>query len=37
MLLLGTDALAGYRGVLDAQRAESDAWADLSASTDLDG
>ena len=33
LLLLGQDSLAAYRGVLDARRAEIDAWADLSAST----
>jgi NAD(P)-dependent dehydrogenase (short-subunit alcohol dehydrogenase family) len=36
LLLLGTDALAAMGGVLDGQRAEIDAWKDLSASTDLD-
>ena len=36
LLLLGTDALTGYRRVLDARRAEADAWAELSASTDFD-
>ena len=36
MLLLGTDALTSYRGVLDAARSEADAWAELSVSTDFD-
>ncbi|MDQ1609302.1 MAG: hypothetical protein QOE16_2034 [Microbacteriaceae bacterium] len=36
LLLLGTDALAAMGSVLDRQRAEIDAWKDLSASTDLD-
>ena len=35
LLLLGPDALGGYRRVLDARRAEADAWAELSGSTDL--
>jgi NAD(P)-dependent dehydrogenase (short-subunit alcohol dehydrogenase family) len=35
LLLLGTDALTGYRGVLEARRAEAEAWAELSTSTDL--
>jgi len=37
MLLLGNDALAAYRGVLDARRAECDAWVELTTSTDIDG
>jgi NAD(P)-dependent dehydrogenase (short-subunit alcohol dehydrogenase family) len=37
LLLLGTDALTSYRGVLDARRAEADAWAELSTSTDFPG
>jgi NAD(P)-dependent dehydrogenase (short-subunit alcohol dehydrogenase family) len=36
LLFLGTDALGGIDAVLDAQRAEIDAWRELSASTDLD-
>ncbi len=36
LLLLGTDALRAIRGVLDAERAEIDHWAELSASTDFD-
>ncbi|MDQ1576127.1 MAG: hypothetical protein QOH55_1277 [Microbacteriaceae bacterium] len=36
LLLLGTDALAAMDSVLDGERAEIDAWKDLSASTDLD-
>ena len=36
LLLLGTDALQAIRGVLDAERAEIDHWAELSASTDFD-
>jgi NAD(P)-dependent dehydrogenase (short-subunit alcohol dehydrogenase family) len=36
LLLLGNDALAGYRGVLDARRAESEAWEQLTTSTDID-
>ena len=36
MLLLGTDALTGYRRVLHAALAEADAWEELSASTDFD-
>ena len=33
LLLLGRDALDGYRGVLDARRAELEAWQELSLST----
>jgi len=36
LLLLGTDALSAAGAVLDAQRAELEAWRDLSASTDLE-
>ncbi|SDQ04469.1 oxidoreductase [Quadrisphaera sp. DSM 44207] len=36
LLLLGTDALTALTGVLDAQRAELEAWRELSASTDFD-
>ncbi|HEY0813177.1 MAG TPA: oxidoreductase [Pseudonocardia sp.] len=36
LLLLGTDALSTAGAVLDAQRAEMEAWAKLSASTDFD-
>ncbi|MEU2347867.1 oxidoreductase [Modestobacter sp. NPDC049651] len=35
LLLLGTDALTSYRGVLDARRAEADAWAEVSTGTDF--
>jgi NAD(P)-dependent dehydrogenase (short-subunit alcohol dehydrogenase family) len=35
LLLLGSDALATYRAVLDGQRAEADAWEHVSASTDF--
>jgi len=35
LLLLGTDALAGFEQVLDAQRAELEKWRTLSAGTDL--
>lgn len=35
LLLLGTDALTAAGAVLDAQRAELEAWRELSASTDL--
>ncbi|WP_299036722.1 oxidoreductase [uncultured Pseudokineococcus sp.] len=35
LLLLGTDALSAAGAVLDAQRAELEAWRELSASTDL--
>ena len=34
LLLLGTDALAAFTGVLEAQRAELDTWRQLTASTD---
>ncbi|MFQ1002689.1 oxidoreductase [Modestobacter sp. SSW1-42] len=37
LLLLGDDALSAYRGVLDARRAEVDAWEHLITSTDIDG
>jgi NAD(P)-dependent dehydrogenase (short-subunit alcohol dehydrogenase family) len=37
LLLLGPDALGGYRSVLDARRAEVDAWEQVSGSTDFDG
>lgn len=33
LLLLGQDALSGFRGVLDAQRAEADEWEQTSLST----
>ena len=36
MLLLGTDALTAYRGVLTAALAETDTWEQLSTSTDFD-
>jgi NAD(P)-dependent dehydrogenase (short-subunit alcohol dehydrogenase family) len=36
MLLLGTDALTAYRGVLDAARAETETWEQLSLSTEFD-
>jgi NAD(P)-dependent dehydrogenase (short-subunit alcohol dehydrogenase family) len=36
LLLLGTDALTGSRRVSESRRAESDAWAELSTSTDFD-
>ena len=36
LLVLGSDALSALGGVLDAQRAELEAWRELSASTDLD-
>ncbi|MEV4622520.1 oxidoreductase [Asanoa sp. NPDC049573] len=35
LLLLGADAVGSFGGVLDAQRAELDAWRQLSTSTDL--
>jgi NAD(P)-dependent dehydrogenase (short-subunit alcohol dehydrogenase family) len=35
LLLLGSDALGAYRAVLDARRAESDAWEAASRSTDF--
>ncbi|GAB7192922.1 oxidoreductase [Kineococcus sp. NUM-3379] len=35
LLLLGTDALAAFEGVLDAQRAELEKWRELSAGTDF--
>ncbi|RZS80116.1 short-subunit dehydrogenase [Motilibacter rhizosphaerae] len=35
MLVLGSDALTAYAAVLDAQRAELEAWRGLSASTDF--
>ena len=35
LLLLGSDAVTAFTGVLDAQRAELDAWRHLSTSTDL--
>jgi NAD(P)-dependent dehydrogenase (short-subunit alcohol dehydrogenase family) len=35
LLLLGTDAIAGFRAVEDAQRTELDAWAEASGSTDF--
>ena len=34
LLLLGTDALTGFTGVLEAQRAELDTWRQLTTSTD---
>ena len=37
LLLLGTDALEAAEGVLDARRAELEAWRELSAGTDLEG
>ena len=36
LLVLGNDALGAFSAVLDAQRAELEAWRELSASTDLD-
>jgi NAD(P)-dependent dehydrogenase (short-subunit alcohol dehydrogenase family) len=36
LLLLGEDAIDTFRSVLDAERASVDAWAQLSASTDID-
>jgi NAD(P)-dependent dehydrogenase (short-subunit alcohol dehydrogenase family) len=36
LLLLGTDAVQSAQAVLDAQRAEADAWKDLSTGTDLE-
>lgn len=36
LLLLGTDALQSATAILDAQRAEVDAWKDLSTGTDLE-
>ena len=36
MLLLGTDALTAYRGVLTAALAETDTWEHLSTGTDFD-
>ncbi len=36
LLLLGNDALTAFRGVLDAQRAEADTWADTSTGTDIE-
>jgi NAD(P)-dependent dehydrogenase (short-subunit alcohol dehydrogenase family) len=36
LLLLGSDALGAFRAVLDAQRAELDAWEATSLSTDFD-
>jgi NAD(P)-dependent dehydrogenase (short-subunit alcohol dehydrogenase family) len=35
LLLLGKDALAGFRGELDARRKELEDWEDVSASTDF--
>ncbi|GIF47171.1 short-subunit dehydrogenase [Asanoa ferruginea] len=35
LLLLGTDAVTAFSGVLDAQRAELDSWRQQSTSTDL--
>ena len=35
LLMLGTDALDGIVGVLDARRAEIEAWRELSAGTDF--
>ncbi|HET9105363.1 MAG TPA: oxidoreductase [Solirubrobacteraceae bacterium] len=35
MLVLGTDALQGFRGALDALREDLDAWEQVSASTDF--
>ena len=37
LLLLGRDAVEAFEGVLDAHRAEIDAWRGLSTSTDVDG
>ena len=37
LLVLGSDALAGLRSVLDGQRAEVDAWEHVSRSTDFAG
>jgi NAD(P)-dependent dehydrogenase (short-subunit alcohol dehydrogenase family) len=36
LLLLGADALSGYRAVLDAQRAEAEAWEATTLSTGFD-
>lgn len=36
MLLLGNDTSDGFHAALDALRAETDAWEDLSRSTDFD-
>ena len=36
LLLLGTDALTAFAGVLDAQRTELETWRSLSAGTDFD-
>jgi len=36
LLVLGSDALAGVRSVLDGQRAEVDAFAQVSTSTDFE-
>ncbi|GAA4587870.1 oxidoreductase [Planotetraspora phitsanulokensis] len=36
LLLLGTDAVDAFRGVLDADQASLDAWAELSTGTDID-
>ncbi|GAA1307610.1 short-chain dehydrogenase/reductase [Planotetraspora silvatica] len=36
LLLLGADAVDTFRGVLDADRASVDAWAHVSAGTDID-
>jgi NAD(P)-dependent dehydrogenase (short-subunit alcohol dehydrogenase family) len=35
LLLLGSDAITAYRAIEDAQRAELDAWAEVSGSTDF--
>ncbi len=35
LLLLGTDAVRGFRGELDARRTELESWLDLSSSTDF--
>jgi len=37
LLLLGTDALSAARQIADRRRAELEEWAELSASTDIDG
>ena len=37
LLVLGSDALAGLRSVLDGQGAEVDAFAHVSTSTDFEG
>ncbi|NAZ75740.1 SDR family NAD(P)-dependent oxidoreductase [Kineococcus sp. T13] len=37
LLLLGSDAVQAFEGVLDAHRADIDAWRGLSTSTDVDG